>query len=164
MSQYSFSRRTATYIKSRSNTMPENHHNRNLCLQTKLIRPPLFPIIDQKILKFVQVARSAKMLVTQMLLQQKALMVRDAMLKNSTNQDEKRRLQHFRASKRWVCNFIKRLALRSSLLSKAGSASALKVWQIWVSCVRSSEIRTLIAHPMSMNENFSSNYYLGALI
>ena len=94
-------------------------------MQLKTRQAVWVPHLEAKLLEFLNYARSAKMPVTQNVLQARARMIRDHMLKDSATEKERNLFQKFTASRGWVDNFFKRNALRSvSLHGEGGQVKA----------------------------------------
>ena len=72
--------------------------NQGLALHTKSSRFPKFPEVKERVLSFVRLARAAKMPVTQDLIQQRALLVRDEIIATNCTYIDKDYLRKFSSS------------------------------------------------------------------
>lgn len=128
MRVYGIGRRTVTKLRKNGDDIIRRAELGTNSLSSKSSKSALYPSIETKLYEFVTFCRASKLPVTCATLQQKAVMIRDALLQNCSDQIEAEKLSSFTASKGWAVAFVNRHALRSvSLSGEGGSASALEV-------------------------------------
>ena len=121
--------RTVRSIKRQKSQILELSRTSSTSLNTKTLRASRFPIIEEKLLDFMTIARSARMPVTSSVLQMKAVMLRDLCLQNKNSEGEtKKAIENFSASDGWVAAFVRRNAQSSvSLHGEGGSVNVVEV-------------------------------------
>ncbi|PXF42855.1 hypothetical protein BWQ96_07399 [Gracilariopsis chorda] len=112
MRQFNNASRTVRNIKAQGTALLQAADSNDDSLSLKAFQPVRVPKLKQELLAILNYARSAKMPVTQNVLQIRACMIRDAMMKLPTTEKDARALQKFAASRRWVEKFVKRHALQ----------------------------------------------------
>ena len=124
MQKFDIAERTVLKLKKDGPQIIKDAERNSLTLNTKSVRPAKFPAVDDEVLRFIDLARSAKTPITLDAIMKRALLVKAAILEHSTlSEVERSRLQAFTASKGWVLNFIRRHGLRSVAL-RGSDASA----------------------------------------
>ena len=122
MKNYRVSRRTVTNISSNIDAILEKAQTVNVPMHAKTMRSAQFPQLEEQIMQFISLARSAKMPVTHAIISVKALCLKEALLKQDISVDEAIMLQNFTGSRGWTDKFVKRHSLRSiALHGEAGS-------------------------------------------
>lgn len=99
-----------------------------LSLSTKYIWQSLHPVIEDKVHQFFQIARSLRILLTQNLMRERALVVKEKTLESpSLSSAACHRLTSFSASVGWCQQFLKRHSMNSMLLSSEGGSATVEV-------------------------------------
>ena len=124
MQKFDIAERTVLKLKKDGPQIIKDAERNSLTLNTKSVRPAKFPAVDDEVLRFIDLARSAKTPITLDAIMKRALLVKAEILQHSTlSEVERVRLEAFTASKGWVLNFIRRHGLRSVAL-RGSDASA----------------------------------------
>ena len=126
MKKFKVSSRFVTKLRKEGEKIQAIIDSEGRSIRTKTIRPVMYPEIDEKVYKFCDIARSTKLPVTQDLIRERALLVRDNLLqKNDLLDSDRNRFEKFSASVGWCQKFVKRHCICSvSLSGEAGSAYA----------------------------------------
>lgn len=88
MQKYGVKRRTVTKLRAEKYKIMDQASNGDSSLQWKSQMAVKIPIIERKVMRFVEIARAAKAPITQDVIQQKALQVRDKFLKCDLHRSE----------------------------------------------------------------------------
>ncbi|CDF41108.1 unnamed protein product [Chondrus crispus] len=120
MRQFGIAERTVRNIKATAPALLRVVNQKPQSLQAKTRQSIMVPHLELKLLEFLNYARSAKMPVTQTVLQTRALMIKEQMLKFQVTGKDRTTLDKFTASRGWVEKFVKRHALRSVALHGEG--------------------------------------------
>ena len=129
MSKYKVSSRFVTKLRGEAEHLQRLADENGRTLNTKTMHKVLYPDIDAKVFQFCEVARGTKMPVTQDLIRERALLVRERLLSRSDLSDADRaRFRKFNASVGWCQKFVTRHCLTSvSLAGQGGSAAVAEV-------------------------------------
>ena len=128
MRKFSIGRRTVTKLRSEAPQILQCVENQSSSLHSKSSRPAQFPIIEERLNEFFIMARALKMPITAAVLQQRALVICESLVKSAADDSDREKLRSFVASQGWVSNFVKRWALRSvSLSGEGGSVNGAQV-------------------------------------
>ncbi|PXF48393.1 Jerky protein-like [Gracilariopsis chorda] len=118
---FACSRRTICQIKAQRETIENALHTTNNASR-KSFHVPRFLNIEHRLYEFVHIARSAKLPISAVTLQCKAIDIRDSLIESVQTEKEKEELVSFQASNNWVLGFTRRHAMRSIRLhGEAGS-------------------------------------------
>lgn len=125
MKKFNVSRRTVSNLKASTDHLLRRAGDSAVSLELKTFRAARIPNLDSKIMQFVDYARAAKLNLSHLDLQHRAIYIRDKLLEQDDGSDSALRgaLTHFTASKGWVDNFVKRHGVRS--ISVQGEAMSL---------------------------------------
>ena len=116
MRQFGIADRTVRKIKAAAPELLRVANDKPNSLQMKTFQSVMVTHLELNLLEFLNYARSARMLVTQAVLQKRAIMIREKMLKAPVTEKERSVLQKFTASRGCVEKFVRRHALRSVAL------------------------------------------------
>ena len=126
--KFKVSNRTVRSIKQFLPHIREIINKPGASTETRTMQQPLFPQVEAHRIDFLTFARACKMPVTQAVLQTRAVMITEGLLKQPLQEKVHTALQRFTASRGWVEKFVKRHALRSvSLHGEGGQVQAAAV-------------------------------------
>ena len=97
----------------------------------------MVPRLELKLLEFLNYARSAKMPVTQTVLQTRALTIKEQMLKSQVTGKDHTTRDKFTESRGWVEKFVKRHALRSVAMQEEGGHVQVQEVAKYINILRS---------------------------
>ena len=99
MSRFNVSHRFVRRLKKEGDELLRKADSQKLSLNTKSIRQTLYPEVENKVFEFCEIARGLRLPVTQDLIRERALLVRENILKSESLSDETRtRVSKFSAS------------------------------------------------------------------
>ena len=163
MRQFGIAERTVRNIKATAPALLRVANQKPQSLQAKTRQSIMVPHLELKLLEFLNYARSAKMPVTQTVLQTQALMTKEQMLKSQVTGRDRTTLDKFTASRGCVEKFVKRHALRSvALHGGEGKYKCRKSQKTSTSCDHVCAISTQRTSTMSTKRACFSSCYLDA--
>ena len=121
MKRFGIGRSTITKIKSNLSVLIQKAHAHGASLHAKSLRTPPLLELEEEVLTFINIARSARMPVTKAVIRQRAFS-RDRLLEQKRETEISQYLKSFTASTGWAQNFVRRHALRSIALHGAGGS------------------------------------------
>ena len=128
MNHFGIARRTVRKLEHDANGILKRAEDGTAALQVKSARPAKFPLMEEKVLRFIEIARATKLHLTQDFFQIRALLARDELLKSDLDSPMKESVQKFSTLVGWVQNFVKRHDITSiGLHRQAGSADVAEV-------------------------------------
>lgn len=118
MRKFNVSRRTVSNLKASTEQLLRQADDGLRSLDLKTFRTARVPQLDTKMLQFVTFARSAKLSLSYTDLQERALYIRERLLRedDDSNPSYRSTLSQFTASKGWADNFSKRHVIRATPL------------------------------------------------
>eukprot|EP00171_Calliarthron_tuberculosum_P005173 IDg5173t1 len=127
MNEFQISSRTVTKLRKEGPMLKEIAEKAGRNLQSKTVRDPAFPEIDDNVCQFIDMARQANVPVTKDIIREKALLFRDEMLKKADLSPPARaRWESFNASSGWCSKFTKRHAIVSITLHGQGASATVE--------------------------------------
>lgn len=124
MAKFTVSSRFLTKLGSQRELLRRVAEEDGTTLTTKTMHKPGYPEVEEKVNRFCEIARFTKLPVTQDLIRERALLVRESLLKEDISAHDRARIEKFSASVGWCQNFVKRHCMTSvSLVGQGGSAT-----------------------------------------
>lgn len=120
MDKFKVSSRFITKLRSERDELRRIAEEDGRTLTTKTRHKAGYPDIELKVFRFCEIARFTKLPVTQDLIRERALLVRESLLKGELSAQDRVRFEKFTASIGWCQNFVKRHCLSSHSLSGQG--------------------------------------------
>ena len=124
MNQFGIKQRTVRKSKSETETIIKMAEQRGIALQTKSTRPPKFCEIEDCVLCFIQLARAAKISVTQDVIIQRALVARQELIQQAPPRVDINAVKKLTASFGRALKFTKRHCIPSPCPFRTWPATA----------------------------------------